>query len=116
MQPLISVNGLVKQFEEVKAVDNLSFSVFPGDIYGFLGQNGAGKSTTIRMITSLIAPTSGEITLFGIPLAKSRTAALQRIGAIVERPDLYGYLSAYTNLRIFAKLTRADTSRKHLRQ
>jgi ABC-type multidrug transport system ATPase subunit len=56
MQPLISASGHVKQFEEVKAVDNLSFSVYPGDIYGFLGQNGAGKSTTIRMLLTLITP------------------------------------------------------------
>ncbi|MBL7997310.1 MAG: ABC transporter ATP-binding protein [Candidatus Kapabacteria bacterium] len=113
-EPVIQVRNLRKEYKNFTAVGGIDFTVYKGDVFGFLGPNGAGKSTTIRMITSLITPTSGEITLFGIPLAKSRTAALQRIGAIVERPDLYGYLSAYTNLRIFAKLTRADTSRKHL--
>ncbi len=114
MQPLISVNGLVKQFEEVKAVDNLSFSVCPGDIYGFLGQNGAGKSTTIRMLLTLIMPTAGTIEMFGYQLPDHRSEILRQVGAIIERPDLYKFLSAYDNLDMFAKLSGIKPSKKQL--
>ena len=88
MQPLISVTDLHKQFTEVKAVDNLSFSVYPGDIYGFLGQNGAGKSTTIRMLLTLITPTAGSIEMFGYKLPHHRSEILRHVGAIIERTDL----------------------------
>jgi ABC-type multidrug transport system ATPase subunit len=114
MQPLISVNGLVKQFEEVKAVDNLSFSVYPGDIYGFLGQNGAGKSTTIRMLLTLITPTAGEIEMFGYTLPNHRSEILRQVGAIIERPDLYKFLSAYDNLNMFAKLSGIKPTKQQL--
>lgn len=114
MQPLISVNGLVKQFEEVKAVDNLSFSVFPGDIYGFLGQNGAGKSTTIRMLLTLITPTAGSIEMFGYKLPHHRSEILRQVGAIIERPDLYKFLSAYDNLEMFARLSGIKPTKAQL--
>lgn len=87
------------------AVDGLSFAIGKGQVYGFLGQNGAGKSTTIRMLLGLIHPTAGEILINGDPFERNRKKALQQIGAIVERPDLYGYLSAWDNLKIFAKLS-----------
>ena len=64
MSAIIRVSHLSKQFKDTKAVDDLSFTVNKGDVYGFLGQNGAGKSTTIRMLLSLIAPTEGDITIF----------------------------------------------------
>ena len=64
MNAVIQVKRLTKDFKEVKAVDDLSFSVGEGQVYGFLGQNGAGKSTTIRMLLTLIKPTSGEIEIF----------------------------------------------------
>lgn len=114
MQPLISVNGLVKQFEEVKAVDKLSFSVFPGDIYGFLGQNGAGKSTTIRMLLTLITPTAGSIEMFGYKLPHHRSEILRQVGAIIERPDLYKFLSAYDNLEMFARLSGIKPTKAQL--
>jgi len=114
MQPLISVTGLVKQFEELKAVDNLSFSVFPGDIYGFLGQNGAGKSTTIRMLLTLITPTAGSIEMFGYKLPHHRSEILRQVGAIIERPDLYKFLSAYDNLEMFARLSGIKPTKAQL--
>lgn len=114
MQPLISVQGLEKRFEEIKAVDNLSFTVYPGDIYGFLGQNGAGKSTTIRMLLTLITPTAGSIEMFGYKLPSHRSEILRQVGAIIERPDLYKYLSAYDNLEMFAKLSGIKPSKKQL--
>ncbi|MES1159246.1 MAG: ATP-binding cassette domain-containing protein, partial [Bacteroidota bacterium] len=68
MSTIIQVNQLTKRFGELKAVDSLSFSVQQKDIYGFLGQNGAGKSTTIRMLLTLVAPSSGELEVFGMNL------------------------------------------------
>ncbi len=105
MKPVIEVRGLSKQFRQFTAVNNLSFTVYEGDVYGFLGQNGAGKSTTIRMLLTLIAPTAGEIEIFGLDLTHHRNAILQQIGAVIEKPDVYKYLSAYDNLKLFAKLS-----------
>jgi ABC-type multidrug transport system ATPase subunit len=105
METIIQVTGLVKHFKDVKAVDGLSFSVKKGEIYGFLGQNGAGKSTTIRMLLSLVEPTQGSIQIFGKDLKGNRSSILQSTGAVIEKPDLYKYLTAYENLSIFARLT-----------
>ena len=101
---VIQVNGLSKHFGTLKAVDHLDFSVTEGEVFGFLGQNGSGKSTTIRMLLSLIHPTSGSIELFGKPLNKYRDEILEEVGAIIERPDLYPYLTAKEHLQLFAKL------------
>jgi len=105
MESIVKVSNLTKQFKQLTAVDNLSFSVQKGDVYGFLGQNGAGKSTSIRMMLTLITPTSGHIELFGYDLNKHRKDILQQIGAVIEKPDVYKFLSAYENLKLFAKLS-----------
>ena len=112
MSVIIEVNNLSKNFNDITAVSGLSFSVNEADIYGFLGQNGAGKSTTIRMLLTLIKPSSGEIKIFGKELHSNRHAILQQTGAIIERPDMYKYLSAYDNLSIFAKMSGIKVSRK----
>ena len=111
MAPIIEVNHLCKSFKEITAVSNLSFTVNEGDVYGFLGQNGAGKSTSIRMLLTLIAPTSGEIKFFGKNLYTHRHEILKQVGAVIERPDLYKYLSAYDNLAIFAKMSEIKVSK-----
>jgi len=105
MSVILQVNHLSKQFNHLKAVDDLSFTVNEGDVYGFLGQNGAGKSTTIRMMLTLIAPTAGSIDILGQNVNEHRNEVLRQVGAVIERPDLYKYLSAYDNLAIFAKLS-----------
>ncbi len=102
---IIQVFSLSKHFKEIKAVDDISFSVREADIYGFLGQNGAGKSTTIRMLLTLINPSSGRIEIFGRDLATNRASILREVGAVIERPDLYKYLTGYENLSIFARLS-----------
>jgi len=114
MQPIVQVTGLTKQFKNLTAVDGLSFSVNEGVVYGFLGQNGAGKSTSIRMMLTLIEPTSGEIEIFGMKLAKHRREILSQIGAVIEKPDIYKYLSAYDNLQLFARLSGINPSRRQL--
>jgi ABC-2 type transport system ATP-binding protein len=105
MSAIIEVKHLTKSFKELNAVDDLSFSVEEGQVYGFLGQNGAGKSTTIRMLLTLITPTSGSIEMFGMNLRTHRKEILRQTGAVIERPDLYKYLTALENIRIFSKLS-----------
>jgi len=116
MPAILSVTHLSKQFKELIAVDDLSFTVNEGDVYGFLGQNGAGKSTTIRMLLSLIKPTSGEINIFGQNLFTHRSDILKQTGAVIEKPDLYKYLSAYQNLYIFAKMSGMKVTRQVIMQ
>jgi len=111
---IIEVNNLSKKFKDIKAVNDLNLNVFRGDVFGFLGPNGAGKSTTIRMLLSLISPTNGNIKIFGMPLKEKRNAILRKIGAIVEKPDFYGYLSAFKNLEILGRLSGTDTSKKRV--
>ncbi len=111
---IIEIKNLTKSFKELKAVDNLSLNVFRGDVFGFLGPNGAGKSTTIRMLLSLINPTNGDIKIFGKSLKEKRLEILKKIGAIVEKPDFYSFLTAYKNLEILGKLSETDVSRKRI--
>jgi ABC-type multidrug transport system ATPase subunit len=114
MSTIIQVKGLTKYFREIKAVNDLSFQVLAGQVYGFLGQNGAGKSTTIRMLLTLITPDSGSIEIFGMDLQKRRHEILQKVGAIIEKPDLYKYLTAIENLRMFAAISGVKLSEKQL--
>ncbi len=114
MAPIIQVTSLSKQFGNIPVVDRLSFTVNQTDVYGFLGQNGAGKSTTIRMLLTLIAPTSGEIRMFGMDLRTHRKEILRQVGAVIERPDLYKYLTGYENLSLFARMNGVDHSKKAL--
>jgi ABC-type multidrug transport system ATPase subunit len=95
-------------------VEDLSFAVHEGDVYGFLGQNGAGKSTTIRMLLTLVTPTEGHIEIFGLDLRKERKKILSQVGAVIEKPDLYKYLSAYENLSLFARMSGSKISKKEL--
>lgn len=112
MAALIEVNNLSKKFGSFQAVDDISFTVNQGDVYGFLGQNGAGKSTTIRMLLTLIKSTQGEIKIFGKELYAHRSEILKQTGAVIEKPDLYKYLSAYDNLSIFAKMSGIKVTRQ----
>ncbi len=104
MELAIKAEKLNKSYRNFQAVNNLSFTVNRGDVYGFLGQNGAGKSTTIRMLLSLISPDNGSVAYWGKSLHDHRIETLSGIGAIIEKPDLYKYLSAEDNLRIFARM------------
>ncbi len=105
MQPIIKVTNLSKHFKEIAAVNQLSFTVEQGDVYGFLGQNGAGKSTTIRMLLTLIKPTNGKIEMFGMDLNTHRKEILKQVGAVIEKPDVYKYLTALENLQLFSKIS-----------
>lgn len=102
MKPVLVVNNLTKVYGQKKVVNNVSFSIYEGQIFGFVGPNGAGKSTTIRMITGLTPITSGSARICGYSVERNFTTAISKVGAVVETPQLYGYLSGLKNLKIFA--------------
>lgn len=114
MTKIVQVDHLFKEYKTVKAVNDLSCTVYQGDVYGFLGQNGAGKSTTIRMLLSLIAPSSGSIRLFGEDIKTHRHDILKQVGAVIEKPDLYKYLTGYENLQLFARISGVKITKKRL--
>jgi ABC-type multidrug transport system ATPase subunit len=114
LEKIIEVSSLSKKFKDVNAVNKLDLNVYRGDVFGFLGPNGAGKSTTIRMLLSLISPDEGTIKLFGKELRQHRKEILRKTGAIVEKPDFYGYLSAYKNLEILGRISGYNPERKKI--
>ena len=96
---VISTSGLTKRFRGGQlAVDGLDLTVPRGSVFGFLGPNGSGKTTTIRMLMGLIAPTEGRATVLGEPMPRSAATVLPRVGALIEGPALYGFLSGRDNL------------------
>jgi len=101
---VLETRGLTKRFRRRVAVADLDLAVDRGDVYGFLGPNGAGKTTTMRMMVGLIRPTAGSVRLLGEELGFWRRRPLARIGAIVETPSFYAYLSGRDNLRLVADL------------
>src|SRR5882762_2515394 len=103
-QPALRAIALSKAYGKRLAVDHLDLQVDRGELFGFLGPNGAGKTTTIRMALGLIAPTNGSIEILGLEVRHNRSKVLPRVGALVESPALYGYLSGRNNLRAFGDL------------
>jgi ABC-2 type transport system ATP-binding protein len=108
---LIATSGLSKSYGEKLAVDSVDLSVPEGAVYGFLGPNGSGKTTTIRMLLGLIFPTAGEIELLGHPVPKETTRALVDVGAVVEGPGLYPTLSARRYLQRMSRYGRVERRR-----
>ena len=100
---VLRTTGLSKSFGKLEAVKNLNIELRRGEVFGFLGPNGAGKSTTVGMILGLITPTAGSIELFGMKQNGNHWAALRRIGAIVEEPSFYPYLSGWDNMHVLAE-------------
>ena len=107
----IEVRGLTRRFGEFVAVDNLTFDVRRGEIFGFLGSNGAGKSTTIRMLCGLLRPTSGSATVGGIDVARNPEGVKQRIGYMSQRFSLYELLTVDENIRFFGGIYGLDAAR-----
>ena len=103
----IAAHGLTKRYRDVLAVDSLDLDVRRGEIYGFLGRNGAGKTTTIRMLLGLIRPTAGVVEIFGMRVRPGTSAALARVGCLVESATAYPNLTVRENLDIHRRLVRA---------
>jgi ABC-2 type transport system ATP-binding protein len=97
---VIRTRGLVKRYGRLRAVDGIDLDVRSGDIYGFLGANGSGKTTTVRMLLGLVLPTEGEIELLGQRMPRAGRKVLPRVGSLVEGPAHYGHLSGRANLAL----------------
>jgi len=102
--PLLETRHLTKSLRGRKVVHDLNVKVMEGDVYGFLGRNGQGKTTTIRMMTGLVYPDSGEVIIGGRRLQSDFKGAISQIGAVVESPSFPGYLSGYENFMLMANL------------
>src|SRR5881409_3012104 len=100
----IIVKDLTRKFGDFVAVDRLTFDVREGEIFGFLGANGAGKSTTIRMLCGLLAPTSGRASVDGIDVGRDPEGVKRRIGYMSQRFSLYELLTVDQNIRFYAGL------------
>ena len=111
---VIQTMGLSKRYKNRWAVDHLDLRVEPGDIYGFIGQNGAGKSTTLKLLCGLARPTQGEALIFGKPVRDS--VARRRVGALIEQPGLYPDLSGRENLRLYAMLLGLDSPERQVEE
>lgn len=110
----LEVQSLTKTIGKKTIVDDVSFQVERGEIFGLLGPNGAGKTTIIRMIVSLINRTGGTVLVNGHHLDESFTLAMNELGAIVENPEFYKYLSGYKNLRHYARMALTDISEQRI--
>lgn len=107
---ILSVAGLTKHYGTLRAVDDLSFEVQPGQVFGFLGPNGSGKTTTIGMIFGIVTPTAGHLHLFDSDDATALARARRRVGGTLEQPNLYPYLTGRQNLHLVAAIKRLDDS------
>lgn len=109
METILEVSNLSKNFGGFRAVDNISFKIEKGNVYGLLGPNGSGKSTTLGMILNVVNVTSGTYQWFSGNASNQQ--ALKRIGAIIERPNFYPYMSAYENLKLVCKIKEISTDK-----
>lgn len=101
---VLEANRLSKRFGRLQAVEDISLRVEQGDIYGFLGPNGAGKTTSIRMMLGLITPSSGDVRILGRDVRRDFKRAIRPVGAMIEGPAFYGFLSARKNLEVFGRI------------
>ena len=112
MIPVLSISNLTKEYGTKKVVNNVTFSVFAGQVFGFVGPNGAGKSTTIRMITGLTPITNGDVRICGYSIKYAYKKAISNVGGIIEMPQLYPYLSGMKNLKLFASFYGKSATRR----
>lgn len=112
MGPIVQIENLTKRIKGRTIIDSISFQVHKGEVFGFLGPNGAGKTTTIRMMVGLMNITSGDIKIAGYSIQSHFEKAVRSIGAIVENPEMYKFLSGYQNLRQYARMANNVTDEK----
>ncbi|WML54159.1 ABC transporter ATP-binding protein [Neobacillus sp. PS3-12] len=112
MEPIVELKSVTKVIRGRTIIDDISFVVNKGEVFGFLGPNGAGKTTTIRMMVGLMGITSGDITIAGASIKKHFTEAVGHVGAIVENPEMYKFMSGYDNLVHFSRMTNGVEKEK----
>lgn len=112
MAGIVEIQNVTKTIKGKTIIDSLSFEVNKGEVFGFLGPNGAGKTTTIRMMVGLIGITSGDIKISGYSVKNDFEKAVSQIGAIVENPEMYKFLSGYENLIHFARMSNGIRKEK----
>lgn len=108
----LSVKGLKKEIKGKKIIKGIDFELKEGEVFGFLGPNGSGKTTTIRMIVGLIKPTAGSVEICGYDIQKNFTRAMENLGCIVENPELYPYLTGWENLKLFSGMMKDIKDRR----
>ncbi|SMG53366.1 ABC transporter ATP-binding protein [Paenibacillus aquistagni] len=113
---VVEIRNVTKKMGGKTIIDNLSFSVERGEIYGFLGPNGAGKTTTIRMMVGLMSMNAGEIIIEGHNVATDRAKAMMHVGAIVENPELYKFMTGRQNLIHFARMSGRTISEERIQE
>jgi ABC-type multidrug transport system ATPase subunit len=108
LETILTIENLTKKFGKLTAVDNLSFSIEKGNVYGILGPNGSGKSTTLGIVLNVVNKTSGSFSWFGGDVSTHN--ALKKVGAIIERPNFYPYMTAKQNLELVCKIKGVATT------
>ncbi|WP_127531074.1 ABC transporter ATP-binding protein [Paenibacillus kobensis] len=110
--PIVQLSNVTKRIGKRTIIDQLSLDLHAGEVYGFLGPNGSGKTTTIRMMVGLMKLSGGEITIKGNSIQTSYEKAIRQVGAIVENPEMYKYMSGYKNLIHFARMVPGITRQR----
>lgn len=108
----IAITELRKSIGRKEIIKDLNFEIRPGEVFGFIGPNGAGKTTTIRMMVGLIGITSGDVVIQGHSIQKSYKTAIREVGAIVENPEMYPFMSGWQNLKHFARMSPGVTEER----
>lgn len=111
MESIISMKNVSKEFKGTKALKNISFSIKEGEIFGFLGPSGAGKTTTIKLLTSQLVPTSGEVKVFGKDVYSNKRDIVKNIGILSDTSGMYERLSVFDNLMLFADINGVNKNR-----
>ena len=112
MKKILECKNLYKSFGKKQILKDMSFDINEGDILAFIGPNGSGKTTTIKLILGLQSIDSGKVLINGVDVKKDFVNAISKVGAIVENPDTYMYLSGWQNLKLFANLYKGVTDEK----
>lgn len=115
-ETILQLENVSKKIGKKEIIHNISFEVQKGEIFGLLGPNGAGKTTIIRSIVGLISKTNGKVSICGVNLDDDFKDAIQNVGAIIENPEFYMYMSGWKNLKQFAKMNRKNISDEQIKQ
>src|SRR5690554_33923 len=112
----LEIRSLTKKINKKLIIDDVSFAVKKGEVFGLLGPNGAGKTTIIKMITGLARRTAGKVFVNGYDLDQEFKKAISEIGAIVENPEFYGYMSGYQNLKHYANMAAKKITKERIEE